>query len=221
MTQTLKTSRAKENILGRIRKQLSDDKLLMPFPEAEKNTAPLYPMPQFSAEEDFVLAFKALGGKFIFCDSEQDFATQVGILQVNLGWKQILCTDKKLSATMVGNGLSVEAPQGDATEQADVCITGCEALIGRTGSILLTSAQPDGRTAPVFYPVHVVFAYLNQIHFELADALKAIKAKYGTELPSMINVATGPSRTADIEKTLVVGVHGPREVYVALINAEI
>lgn len=217
----MKTSRAKENILGRIRKQLSDDKLLMPFPDADKNSTPLFQTPQYSAEEDFVLAFKALGGKFIFCDNDQDFATQVGILQVNLGWKQILCTDNKLSAIMVGNGLSVEAPQGDATEQADICITGCEALIGRTGSILLSSAQPDGRTAPVFYPVHVVFAYLNQVHFELADALKAIKKKYGTELPSMINVATGPSRTADIEKTLVVGVHGPREVYVALINTEI
>lgn len=219
MTQTFKTSRAKENILGKIRKQLSDDKLLMPFPEAEKNTTPLYPMPEFSAEEDFVMAFKALGGKFIFCDSVADFAVQMAILQSNLGWKQVLCTEPVIANLLAENGVVAEVPNGDATESADVCITGCEALIGRTGSILLSSALAGGRTAPVFYPVHVVFAYLNQVHYDLADGMKLLKQKYGNDLPSMINIATGPSRTADIEKTLVVGVHGPREVYVALINA--
>jgi L-lactate dehydrogenase complex protein LldG len=50
------------------------------------------------------------------------------------------------------------------------------------------------------------------------DALQLIKNRYGDNLPSLISFATGPSRTADIEKTLVVGVHGPREVYCFLID---
>jgi hypothetical protein len=45
-----------------------------------------------------------------------------------------------------------------------------------------------------------------------------MQAKYGDQMPSMISFATGPSRTADIEKTLVVGVHGPKEVYCFLLD---
>jgi L-lactate dehydrogenase complex protein LldG len=50
------------------------------------------------------------------------------------------------------------------------------------------------------------------------DALQLIKSRYNDSLPSLISFATGPSRTADIEKTLVVGVHGPKEVYCFLID---
>jgi L-lactate dehydrogenase complex protein LldG len=46
-----------------------------------------------------------------------------------------------------------------------------------------------------------------------------MKNKYKNDLPSLITFATGPSRTADIEKTLVVGVHGPKEVYLFLVEA--
>ena len=78
-----------------------------------------------------------------------------------------------------------------------------------------------GRVASVYYPVHIVFAYSNQVVPDIEDGLNTIKKKYGNDIPSMINLNTGPSRTADIEKTLVVGVHGPGEVFCFLINAEI
>ncbi len=47
---------------------------------------------------------------------------------------------------------------------------------------------------------------------------KLIKSRYGNDLPSMITNVTGPSRTADIEKTLVLGAHGPRELFVFLLD---
>ncbi|MCK5078809.1 MAG: LUD domain-containing protein, partial [Bacteroidales bacterium] len=53
------------------------------------------------------------------------------------------------------------------------------------------------------------------------DALKGMKEKYGQDLPSMISLITGPSRTADIEKTLVMGAHGPRELYVFLVDDQV
>ena len=101
----------------------------------------------------------------------------------------------------------------------DVSITGCENLVARTGSIVMSSAQTNGRTASVYAPIHICIAFTSQLVYDIKDALQAAKDKYGDNLPSLITFATGPSRTADIEKTLVVGVHGPKEVYLFLVEA--
>jgi L-lactate dehydrogenase complex protein LldG len=53
---------------------------------------------------------------------------------------------------------------------------------------------------------------------DLKDAFKIIKDRYGNQLPSMLSTITGPSRTADIEKTLVLGAHGPKELFVFLLD---
>ncbi|HRG93285.1 MAG TPA: LUD domain-containing protein, partial [Chitinophagaceae bacterium] len=89
----------------------------------------------------------------------------------------------------------------------------------RTGSIVMSAADPGGRAASVYAPIHICIAYTNQLVYDIRDALQAAKEKYGQQLPSLITLATGPSRTADIEKTLVVGVHGPKEVYLFLVEA--
>ena len=219
--QTFKTSVARENILARIRKALSEDKLPMPFPEAEKDTSGLYTAAGAEVEEVFASEFIKLGGKFIFCDSEQDLLDNINILYENSGWKQLLCADERLLRIFHNNKIDIVREADPGAEAADACITGCEMLVARTGSILLSSGQNMGRTAPVYYPVHIVFAYTNQVVYDIEDGLNAMKKKYGADLPSMINLTTGPSRTADIEKTLVVGVHGPGEVFCFLINAEL
>lgn len=219
--QTFKTSKARENILARIRKGLGEDKLPMPFPEAEKNQSAIYAGPEISPEEQFAETFIGLGGKFIFCDNEQELMATIGTMYENLGWKQLLCADQRLQKIFKNNKIDFVLPADPALESADACITGCEVLVARTGSIMLSSAQNMGRSAPVYYPVHIVFAFIDQVVYDIEDGIKALKKKYGTSLPSMINLTTGPSRTADIEKTLVVGVHGPKEIYCILINAEL
>lgn len=218
--QTFKTSKARENILSRIRKSLGEEQLPMPFPEAEKDHSNVYARSAMSHEEVFAETFIGLGGKFIFCDNEQELLGNIGLLYEKLAWKQLLCADDRLMKLFSNNKIEFIGPADPAIESADACITGCEALIARTGSILLSSAQHMGRSAPVYYPVHIVFAFLDQVVYDIEDGIKILKKKYGNSLPSMISLATGPSRTADIEKTLVVGVHGPAEVYCFLINAE-
>jgi L-lactate dehydrogenase complex protein LldG len=54
--------------------------------------------------------------------------------------------------------------------------------------------------------------------YDIDDALQQMKLRYGNNLPTLMSFATGPSRTADIEKTQVVGVHGPKEVFCFLID---
>jgi L-lactate dehydrogenase complex protein LldG len=54
---------------------------------------------------------------------------------------------------------------------------------------------------------------------DIGDALQLLQGKYGADkLPSMFSLATGPSRTADIEKTLVLGAHGPRSITLFLLD---
>src|SRR5690606_2989401 len=98
--------------------------------------------------------------------------------------------------------------------EADAGITGCEALIARSGSILLSNGNASGRRLGIFPPLHIVMAKTDQIVPDLKEAFAFLRQKYGGTLPSMVSTITGPSRTADIEKTLVQGAHGPKELFV-------
>ena len=133
-----------------------------------------------------------------------------------MNWQKVFCLEKDL-LTAAGPQLT-ERIVKTGLGSCDVSITGCECLVARTGSIVMSSAQSSGRTTSVYAPVHICIAYSGQLVYDVKDALQLVKDKYGTRLPSLITFATGPSRTADIEKTLVVGVHGPKEVYVFLVD---
>ena len=219
--QILKTSKARENILSRIRKGLAEQPLPMPFPEVEKSTEDIFTENNAAAaEEVFAEAFINLGGKFIFCENEQELIDNINILHESRGWAQLLCADNRLVKLFNNNKVEIVIPADARYENADACITGCEMLVARTGSVLLSSMQNLGRMAPVYFPVHIIFAYANQVVPDIEDGFAMLKKKYGSDLPSMINLTTGPSRTADIEKTLVVGVHGPGEIFCFFINAE-
>lgn len=219
--QTFKTSKARENILSRIRKGLGGEPLPMPFPDEDKDTQAMFLHTGIASEEMFAEAFIKLGGKFIFCENEKDLIDNINILYENRGWRKLLCADERLLKIFRNNKIDILSPADPKSESADACITGCEMLVARTGSILLSSMQNMGRIAPVYYPVHIVFAFANQVVPDIEDGFNTLKKKYGADLPSMINLTSGPSRTADIEKTLVVGVHGPGEVLCFFINADV
>jgi L-lactate dehydrogenase complex protein LldG len=217
---TFKTSKSRENILSRIRKNLDQQSLPMPFPEADKvSTAEIYATQDLSIEEVFADAFIKLGGKFIFCENEQDMMDNLHALYDSRGWKQLLCSQEKFLSLFSNNKLNFIQPADMEEDKADACITGCETLVARTGSVILSSKQYLGRTASVFFPVHIIIAYSNQLVYDMQQSFEWLQKKYDGALPSMINLNTGPSRTADIEKTLVVGVHGPGEVFCFFVNA--
>jgi L-lactate dehydrogenase complex protein LldG len=205
---------SKETILKKIRKALSHSTPL-PFPQSEGNQ-PVFHAPEQEPEIEFAEQFTRLQGKFIYCINRQEFAFQLSSLVKKQDWNRIFCVEDKLiepvseqlSGRIVKTGL----------ESCDVSVTGCESLVARTGSIVMSSAQASGRTTSVYAPIHICIAYTSQLVYDIKDALQAAKEKYGKDLPSLLTFATGPSRTADIEKTLVVGVHGPKEVYLFLIE---
>jgi L-lactate dehydrogenase complex protein LldG len=98
-----------------------------------------------------------------------------------------------------------------------VGITTCESLVARTGSILVSSVR-NTRVLTIYPSVHIVIAYSSQVVMEIKDSLQQLKNKYGRNMPSMISYITGPSRTSDIERKIVTGAHGPKELYVFLIQ---
>jgi L-lactate dehydrogenase complex protein LldG len=213
------TSKAREKILSKLRTGLQRATLPMPFPEVEHaDAADAFADNELSPEERFAMEFIKLGGKFLYCSNEKELLESISALHDSAGWRSLLCPEPRLLSLFHDNHLNFIEAADPANELADACITTCEAMVARTGSFLLSSKQPMGRVAPVFYPVHIVVAYAHQLVRDIPEALQLMHTRYGQDLPSMINLNTGPSRTADIEKTLVVGVHGPKEVYCFFVN---
>ncbi|MES1219525.1 MAG: lactate utilization protein [Bacteroidota bacterium] len=209
----MNVSPSKENILKKIRQALSHSTPL-PFPQSEGNNSVFQPLQQ-ETEVEFAEQFTKLQGKFIYCLNQQELAFQLNSLIRKQGWKKVYCRENKL-LEMTGGQFSDYLTTDLAG--CDMSITGCEALVARTGSIVMSAAQESGRTVSVYAPIHICIAFTSQLVYDVKDALQVIKEKYGIALPSLITFATGPSRTADIEKTLVVGVHGPKEVYLFLVD---
>ena len=97
-------------------------------------------------------------------------------------------------------------------EQCDAGISECDALVAQTGTVVVTSRTAGGRALSVLPPHHVVIARREQMVPDLPAAFALIKAKHGANYPSMISFITGPSRTGDIERILVLGAHGPKKL---------
>lgn len=211
----MNVSPSKENILKKIRKALSQSTPL-PFPQSEGSNSVFHPLQQ-EPEIEFAEQFTKLQGKFIYCINRQELAFQLGSLIKKKDWQKVYCVEDKLIESVAAQ-ISERINKTDLAG-CDVSITGCEYLVARTGSIVMSSGQASGRNTSVYAPIHICIAYTNQLVYDIKDALHAAKEKYGANLPSLITFATGPSRTADIEKTLVVGVHGPKEVFLFLVEA--
>jgi L-lactate dehydrogenase complex protein LldG len=158
----------------------------------------------------FAEEFVQLQGRFAFCTDEKDMIEQVQKLIAEKQWTKAYCSEDKWNAAF-SNTINLPG--------CDVSITGCEFLVARTGTIVMSAAQQSGRTVSVYAPIHICIAYTNQLVYDIKDALQLLKEKYAGNIPSLITFASGPSRTADIEKTLVTGVHGPKEVYCFLVEA--
>ena len=207
-------SSSKENILKKIRQALSHP-VPLPFPKSEGHNSVFLPATE-DLEIIFAEEFSKLLGKFAFCMSQEDLTNQLRALIQSRNWKHVYCVESDLIPLVSKS--SMEPINQSNLESCDVSVTSCEFLVSRTGSIVMSSAQQSGRTVSVYAPIHICIAYTDQLVYDIREGLQLMKEKYTNNLPSMITLATGPSRTADIEKTLVVGVHGPKEVYLFLVD---
>ena len=207
-------STSRENILQRIKQALAKP-VPLPFPASEGSESVFLPSQQ-ELEIEFAENFSKLEGRFSFCADEQELVSQLQTLVSLRKWDKIYSRETSLQDKLANAGFNPVYAADVAT--CDAAITGCESLIARTGSIVMSSAQLSGRTTSVYAPVHICIAYTKQLVYDISEGLQQLREGYAQKFPSLVTLATGPSRTADIEKTLVVGVHGPKEVFCFLVD---
>ncbi|MEZ5012764.1 MAG: LUD domain-containing protein [Chitinophagales bacterium] len=210
-----RNSSNKEAMLTKIRQALLSS-VKQPFPQTEA-TGPVYQTDDEPLDIQFATEFTHVNGHFVFCENEKECVENLKELIGHNQYTRITCYEPELHA-MFDRQAFINYDTDAAVQDTQVGITMCEALVARTGSILLSSRQPNGRTMPIYPEVHLVIASTEQIVADIQDGFALVRKKYNGNFPSMLNLNTGPSRTADIEKTLVLGAHGPRAVYVFLID---
>ena len=204
---------ARNKILKKIKQALKTP-VTVPFPD-QVSEAPIFIPTDQELAIGFAQKFTELLGKFVYCADEQELIGQLNALIIAKGWNKVYSKETDWLTTL--RPLQFDPVTTDDLAECDAAITLCAHLVARTGTIVLSSKELSGRTSSVYAPIHICIAYADQLVYDIADSL--VQFKNNLEgFPSMISFATGPSRTADIEKTLVVGVHGPKEVYCFLID---
>lgn len=193
-----------------------EDRVKTSFPkyrhDSSKYLHDLEDLPEMEFARNLVL----VKGKFVYCPNQKELVLALRILYHEEHWEKIFCIEPTIRDLIDRAGIPYSFDQV-SLKDAEAAITGCEFLVARTGSILVSSSQGSGRRVFGHAPVHIVIGRTTQLVNEIGDALAGIKGKY-SDMPSQVSLITGPSRTADIEKTLVLGAHGPRDLYVFLLN---
>ena len=186
---------ARDNILGLVRAALRTE-AHQPAPSTH---APIWPAIG-NLESRFRSEFHAVKGEWLTRDELPKFLT---------GFGRIATDESDLVREIAGFGNAV-------ARDCELSVTGCECLMAQTGSIVVSTLSSGGRALSVLPPVHLVIARPEQLLPDLAVALALLRQRYSRRWPSSLSVVTGPSRTADIEKILVMGAHGPKRLLVFL-----
>lgn len=127
-----------------------------------------------------------------------------------------MAPDPKLDAYPWDEAPMLEIERGIARPQDEVTLTGAFAAIAETGTLMLASG-PDSPTTLNFLPdQHIVVLRAEEIVGAYEDGWDRLRVAGG--MPRTVNFITGPSRTADIEQTLQVGIHGPRHLHIVLVD---
>ena len=130
----MNVSPAKENILKKIRKALSNSTPL-PFPQSEGNSS-VYQPSQEDLGLEFAQRFTSLQGKFVFCENYNEVVSQLNQIIANNKWDKIYCREEGLRNTLAENQFNNYSHNDLAS--CDTAITTCEWLVARTGSIAVS-----------------------------------------------------------------------------------
>jgi L-lactate dehydrogenase complex protein LldG len=210
----MEESTSREKVLKKVRNALIY-KTDNPYPQVDFDS-PVYKPMNDTSDVNFAQEFTKVGGVFIYCENEAEVVSTLSALYTECEWHNLYCSEPELQYMLTQAGVPFESDE-ESLQTLSVGVTSCEFVIARLGSIMVSSK--NSRKLNVYPDIHVVIAHSHQLVNDLKDAFEAVQAKYSGKFPSMLSVITGPSRTADIEKTLVMGAHGPRELFLILVES--
>jgi L-lactate dehydrogenase complex protein LldG len=116
------------------------------------------------------------------------------------------------------SGFSFAPPED--FRNARICVSFALAGIAATGSLLLELSDPVRRSATALPPIHMVFLRASSIVPDLLSLTEILDTLLSSQPHSYLSLTTGPSRTADIERVLTIGVHGPKELHILILEGE-
>jgi L-lactate utilization protein LutB len=179
--------------------------------------------PEHKGTDDFASEVRALGGNFTLCSSGDSVKIILDILRSKqidqlLTWEVPNVTEQLLEG-LSAEGIQILHPSADTLKASSVVpagLTGASAGIADSGSLLLLGGAGRPMTASLLPRIHIAMLRESDIFENLGEVLERIDIM---QAPAAI-VVTGPSRTADIEMTLTIGVHGPGELYIICVRDE-
>ena len=212
----MKESTQKEKVLKSVRDALVNS-MPAPFGDVELESRVFRQPDKQSLDIAFAEAFTRANGRFVFCADMGELSDGLQSLLDERQIDRVYCGEDFFKGLLGQCGIQCMDGSSDLSE-CQAALTGCEVLVARSGSVVVSSRQGGGRKSYIVPPLHIVVASSRQLVSDIQDAFRFIDRKYEDARPSMITFVTGPSRTADIEKKLVLGAHGPRELYVFLVD---
>jgi L-lactate dehydrogenase complex protein LldG len=217
------TGKARENILARIRIAQGRGASRPSQAELEAIDTYLRAHPRGTlpkVEDDLVARFRARAESMQSTTEEVATEAEVpavvarylksaGVTFAGCVWPRLARLDWK------GAGLALEPREANADDA--VGVTGAFAAIAETGTLVLASGPDDPATASLLPETHVAIVNVGRIVPHMEDAFALAREAFG-QLPRAINFVSGPSRTADIDQTIVLGAHGPSRVHIVLVR---
>ena len=183
-----------------------------------------------TAVERFKQALEAVAGHCLIVRGEAAAADALRRIILERGARRIAVSNSSLARRVAGIGESLaSANTGGETEliedaaaaelfDCDLGVTGAQWGVAETGTLILESDAERHRLASLVPSAHVAIIKAEQVRHTLGEVLHAIGESGAERLSRAITFITGPSRTSDIELTLAIGVHGPAELYVVVIE---
>jgi L-lactate dehydrogenase complex protein LldG len=171
--------------------------------------------------ERFRQALEAVSGKSVIARNAHEAAAAIQRIIDETNAQRIAISDSPLVKKVLDRVNAAvtlrESPKQSELFDCDLGITGAQWAIAETGTLVLESERERNRLASLVPAVHVAIIEASRIRRTMSEVLDLIKGN-NLGLNRAVTFITGPSRTSDIELTLAIGVHGPGELHVIVID---